>query len=53
MDERDRLGPEPLGFAGQTIEIEARAQLDRELGPVGADAIHDLAHQDAELARRR
>jgi hypothetical protein len=51
VDQGDRLGTEPLGLAGQTIQIEARAQLDRELGPVGADSIHDLAHEDAELAR--
>jgi hypothetical protein len=38
---------------GEPIEIEPRAELDRELGPVGADAVHDLAHQHAELDRRR
>ena len=50
MHEGERLGPQPLGLTRQAVQVEARAQLDRELGPVGADPIHDLAHQDAELA---
>jgi hypothetical protein len=49
VHERDGLGAQPLGLARQPIEVQTRPELHRELGQVGADPIHDLAHQEAEL----
>jgi hypothetical protein len=48
VHERDGLGPQALGLAGQAVEVEARAPLGRELDQVGAHAAHDLSHEHAE-----
>ena len=50
MHQRDGLGLQAVGLAGQPVEIETGAPLDRELGHVGSDSAHDLAHETAEHA---
>ena len=49
MHERDGLGAHALGLAGQSVQVQARPQLHRELGPLRAHSVHDLAHEEAEL----
>jgi len=50
VNEGDRLRAQPLGLVREAIEIEARAPFDGELRHVGADTVHDLAHQHSEGA---
>ena len=50
VHEGDGLRPYALGLPGQAVHVQARAPLDRELGGIGADAAHDLAHEQAEGA---
>src|SRR3989475_3173812 len=51
VDQRDRLRARTLSLALQACQVEARSPLHRELGPVGAGPVHDLAHEYAELTR--
>src|SRR3989441_11416312 len=44
VDERDHLRAKALGFARETVQIEAGAPLDGGLGPVGAHPGPYLAH---------
>ena len=50
VDQRDRLRADALGLPLEARHVQARAPLHRKLGPVGLEPVHDLAHEQAELA---